>query len=127
MSQGDKSKDLNLGDKSGVPTVEDHVGTEGFNNTFAKDASTSISCFEYNEGVSSMKYHMNEMLNMLRVLMYHMPQTDTTNIMPNIPKLGERDIISQAHDDGSSAIPPIPLTGNGSGIYAAVPPPPNNS
>jgi hypothetical protein len=48
---------------------------------------------------------------------------DTTNIMPNIPKLGERDVISEAHDDGSSVVPSIPLTGNGSGIHAAVPPP----
>ena len=124
MSQGDKSKDLNLlGAKPGAPTLEEQGGTEGFTNTFAKDDSSSIYRLEYNEGMSSMKAHMKEMSDMLRVLMSGSRQTASTTFTPNVPKLGEGDFISRSRDDGSSEIPSIPLTGNGLGVHAAVPPP----
>src|SRR4051794_29281271 len=106
MSQGGKSEDLNLGEKTEVPVLKTQGCTEDFTNSFTKDGSSSISRLEYNEGISSMKSQMSDMTNMLRVLMSRLSPTDTTNIIPNNPRLGERDVISHAHDDGSSAIPP---------------------
>ena len=51
------------------PSVEKSPSTEGFTNTFAKDDSSSISRHEYNDGMSSMKAHMNEVSNMLNAFM----------------------------------------------------------
>src|ERR1041385_1433688 len=116
MSQGDKTEEVELlGDTSNPSLLERVPSTEGFTNTFAKDDSSSISRHEYNEGMSAIKDHMNQVTDMLSSLMSRMPTEGNPTISPNIPTLGGGDVISQHSDDGRNDNRPIPRQGNGSG------------
>ena len=90
-----------------------------------KDDSSSISQHEYNDGMSVMKAHMNEVSNILNAPMSRIPLPDNPVITPDIPKLGGGDVISQSRDDGRNGNSSIPLCGNGSGVNTAVAPPLN--
>ena len=118
MSQGDKPEEVEL--LGGTST---HPSLEGVTNTFVKDDSSSISRHEYNDGMSAMKAHMNEVTNMLNALMSRIPMPDNPVITPDIPKLGGGDVISQSCDDGRNGNSSIPLRGNGSGVHSTVAPP----
>ena len=123
MSQGDTNEEVELlGGTSTHPSLEEGPSTEGFTNTFVKDDSSSISRHEYNDGMSSMKAHMNEVTQMLNVLMSRIPIADNPVITRNIPKLGGGDVTSQSCDDGRNDNPSIPLRGNRSGVNSAVAP-----
>src|SRR4051812_25011881 len=101
MSKGDKTEEVELlGDTSNPSLLEEVPSVEGFTNTFAKDDSSSISRHEYNEGMSSIKAHMNQVTNMLSNLMSRMPMEGNPTITPNIPKLAGGDVISQSSDGG---------------------------
>ena len=124
MSQGDKNEEVELlGGTSTHPSLEESPSTDGFMNTFAKDDSSSISRHEYNDGMSAMKAHMNEVTNMLNDLMSRIPMSDNPVITPNIPKLGGGELTSQFRDDGRNENSYIPLRGNGSGVNSMVAPP----
>ena len=113
MSQGDKPEEVKLlGGTSTHPSLEESPSTEGFTNTFVKDDSSSISRHEYNDGMSAMKAHMNEVTNMLNALKSRIPMPDNPVITPNIPKLGGGDVTSQSRDDGRNGNSSIPLRGN---------------
>ena len=124
MLEREKPVDPNLlGDETVPPNVGGEGTTESLVNVFAKDDPPCISRHEYNEGMASMKAHMKEVTDMLRILMSGSHHTATTTVTPDIPKSGEGDVISRSRDDGGNGTSSIPLTGNGSGIHAAVPPP----
>src|SRR3954470_4700456 len=115
MSQGDIMEEVDLlGDTLNPPSLGKFPSIEGFTNTFAKDDSSSISRHEYNDGMSAMKAHMNEVSNMLNALMSRIPLSDNPFITPYVRKLGGGDVISQYRDDGRNGNSSIPLCGNGS-------------
>src|SRR4051794_6108022 len=121
MSPGEKLVDPNLLGDEPVPSNEGGAPTTiDIANVFAKYDSSSISCHEYNEGMASMKAHMKEITDMLRVLMSGSPHTATTTFTLGIPKSGEGYVISQSRDGGSNDIPSIPIHGNGLGVHAAI-------
>src|SRR4051812_2601872 len=97
MSPGDKPEGVELlGGTSTHPSLEESPSTEGFTNTFAKDDSSSISRHEYNDGMSAMKAHMNEVTNALNALMSRLPMPENPIITPDIPKLGGGDVTSKS-------------------------------
>src|SRR3954462_5357688 len=117
MSQGDKNEEVELlGGTSTHPSLEEGPSTEGFMNMFTKDDSSSISRHEYNDGMSAMKAHMNEVSNMLNALISRIPLASNPVITPDIPKVGGGDVTSQSRDDDRNVNSSIPLHGNGSGV-----------
>src|SRR3954470_21922901 len=115
MSQGDIMEEVDLlGDTLNPPSLGKFPSIEGFTNTFPKDDSSSISRHEYNEGMSAIKAHMNQVTNLLSSHMSRIPTEGNPTITPNITTLGGGDVISQPSDDGRNDNRSIPRQGNGS-------------